>query len=610
MADGEPPETPEIPPKKAAKPKAPPKPKSPPKPKAPTLVTEHPAAGAPAPAPAAAPAPAPAMVVPNDERWLHVVLDIDETMVQYASNADVDRLVPKGDLHEKAKSGNGVFFIRPGLDAFLRFLSTTCKTVNIWTLSDFDYATGVKKMIESRVKGLKISNVWVDTDNDDYGGESKDMKFIWSKIKGANGTNTILVDDALSNVHNRANRNNSILISPFNPLGDMHKGASGKNEREGPYRDLTTDSILSAVAGLIRDVHMNKPYEKVAAIQKATKAELDAALDDSDPDWVKAATAKYNSVKNLKKDAVFQKLNRIMCTCVSQTGKPQDIEVFGDKPLPSMNKKAAAPAAPAAPAVAAVAPTSKKLNIILDIDETIVQHVPTVHWNKVDESERAKYTVIMDENEKGATAFVLRPGFDEFFRGLKDVSATVNLWTWSPKAHAEKIAKIVKDRTGVVIQNKWGEDIAAAANDEYGGSKNLKYIWSELGEFSPEDTILIDELPRNTQNEANKNNGIQLKEFMVLEYPLNEKGKADKSREPRYRPMSDDTTLAHVLDALRRVNVTPGARPVPERMAVDVPLADVRVEKAKAPTKAGRRKTRRKARKGRKTRARKTKTLG
>jgi hypothetical protein len=253
------------------------------------------------------------------------------------------------------------------------------------------------------------------------------------------------------------------------------------------------------------------------------------------------------------------------------------------------------------------------LNIILDIDETIVQHVRTVHWNNVEESERAKYTAILDEKEKGATTFVLRPGFDEFFRGLAPIAKTINLWTWSPKAHAEKIAKIVKDRTGVVINSKWGEDVASAANDELGGSKNLNYIWDVLEQFSPEDTILIDELPGNTQNKENKNNGIQLKEFMVLEYPLNEKGKADKGREPKYHPMSDDTTLAHVLDVLREVRITPGARPFPERKAVDVPLADLKVEKPKkavgnpagAPC-GGRRKTRRKGRKGRTLRKTKT----
>jgi hypothetical protein len=188
------------------------------------------------------------------------------------------------------------------------------------------------------------------------------------------------------------------------------------------------------------------------------------------------------------------------------------------------------------------------MNVILDIDETFVQYVGKDDWNDLPESERSKYET---GGEAADGLFILRPHFDEFFKRLQATCKTINLWTWSDKVYADGVKRLIESRVpSVTISNVWHDDDVDASIELNGHNKDLNYIWYEKGKFQPCDTILVDDLPENTQNKSNIKNGIQLLPF----HPLGEKKKQSRTkiRTGVYTDMSKDDTLLKVADVIEK----------------------------------------------------------
>lgn len=269
----------------------------------------------------------------------------------------------------------------------------------------------------------------------------------------------------------------------------------------------------------------------------------------------------------------------------------------GDEPIREVGAPAAA--------------SSKKLNVILDIDETFVQFVGRDDWNQLEASEKAKYvTTDTDPSKNGF--FILRPYFTEFFTFLRDNCATVNLWTLSEREYAEDVKGIIERRIpGLVISNAWGSEDEAAANEaDYWRPKDLRYIWEELGLFKPCDTILIDDLPRNTLNESNKRNGIRLPAFDPLGEKRErsqltrtrlrtvtavrvEKGGRMVTRYQHYADMSEDRGLLTVLSVLREVLPTLCTKGPKDPVFPSRPVGGRKTRRGKKVRKARKTKTRR-----------------
>lgn len=190
------------------------------------------------------------------------------------------------------------------------------------------------------------------------------------------------------------------------------------------------------------------------------------------------------------------------------------------------------------------------MNVILDIDETFVQFVGPKDWEGMPEGEKIKYETT-PLTEQGL--FVLRPHFDEFFDFLFKNAKSVNLWTWSEKEYAEEVAALIQSHNPKwKVDNVWCDTDVDASIEEYGNNKDLNYIWYTKEKFTPEDTVLIDDLPENTQNDSNIRNGIQVKPF----HPLGEKLKKGerapgKIRTGSYENMSNDDTLLRVMEVLK-----------------------------------------------------------
>lgn len=191
------------------------------------------------------------------------------------------------------------------------------------------------------------------------------------------------------------------------------------------------------------------------------------------------------------------------------------------------------------------------MNVILDIDETIVQFGHRDDIAMIPSEHREKY-VLANEAEDGR-AFILRPKFVEFFNELASVAKTINLWTLSDKDYANDVKGIIESLTRAKITNVWADTDNDEANEHYSGNKPLPYIWNNKYGMGPKDTILIDDLPQNTQNKWNLFNGFQIKAFA----PLGEKVKTGKTkeriREGPYVNMSRDDVLLQVLEALKKI---------------------------------------------------------
>jgi len=243
------------------------------------------------------------------------------------------------------------------------------------------------------------------------------------------------------------------------------------------------------------------------------------------------------------------------------------------------------------------------MNIILDIDETFVQYVGHADWKSLAPEEQKKY-----ETDGGGPngLFILRPHFDEFFTYLFENAKTVNLWTWSDKEYAKGVAELIQKKNPKwTVTNVWSCDDVDASIDMYDHNKDLNYIWYKKKVFKPCNTILVDDLPENTNNPSNKRNGIQIPPF----HPLGEKlskedrkacekrtGRKDKIRTGEYTDMSKDNTLQRVVDVLKEAAENPefckeGDLPHPFETHVDLTK----------PAKGGRR--RRRTRRDRKRRA-------
>lgn len=180
----------------------------------------------------------------DSQKQLHVILDIDETLLFYVKEVDKNpKHIANGTARdwsnfgfkqeytaqhdsEKAKAAaagkqySGFFALRPKVKEFIKALFDEGYSVSIWTWSDEGYAHGVAEMVSDR----EFDNIWSEYDADaakDYGDHhNKNLNWIWyeKKIPGFYPCNTVLVDELKENTKNPSNFRNSIQLSEF--LGD------------------------------------------------------------------------------------------------------------------------------------------------------------------------------------------------------------------------------------------------------------------------------------------------------------------------------------------------------------------------------------------------------
>jgi hypothetical protein len=139
---------------------------------------------------------------------------------------------------------------------------------------------------------------------------------------------------------------------------------------------------------------------------------------------------------------------------------------------------------------------------------------------------------------------------DEFFDYLFK-HCYVSIWTWSDADYARGVVNtfIKNDHPERSLKHVLSDKHAEKADDIYGYSKDLRFFWDALNEeeeevkYTPSNTILIDDLPNNSVNYANRDNSITIKPFALF-------GEV-KDRSDPYEDVSADDSLLKVIEILK-----------------------------------------------------------
>ena len=170
-----------------------------------------------------------------------------------------------------------------------------------------------------------------------------------------------------------------------------------------------------------------------------------------------------------------------------------------------------------------------KLCLVMDIDETMVHYIEdtTNPYNNF-----VQDTGLFNEEDK----LLHRPRLGAFFDYVKkyspdNVFRTVNsdssssatpmnnksiiigIWTYGNKSYASKVAKLLKDRYGIIFDFIYSrEDMSSGMYD-----KELEYILEKHGSelnIEKQNIYLVDNCPSNIYHSKNINNGILVTSFV------------------------------------------------------------------------------------------------
>ena len=211
-----------------------------------------------------------------------------------------------------------------------------------------------------------------------------------------------------------------------------------------------------------------------------------------------------------------------------------------------------------------------RMNIILDIDETLGHNIRRSLWDQVPDSDKKKYKYL----NFGNNIFVLRPHVKKFIKFLFD-NFNVSIWTFGSRDYALWVAHNIlidgnKNRTVKNVMWSTHDTFAREISDE-GYGKDLKYLYIDeehddnidpnneeyyynqyedykdhpimLHNYYPCNTILIDDNKNNTTNERNHFNSIHINGFSLFGHRKNKP----------YRPQYNDRILLDVLPVLKKV---------------------------------------------------------
>lgn len=155
----------------------------------------------------------------NDVDSLHIVLDMDETLICFIDSTVWEGLTKSEQKsYESVKVMDGVCVFRPHLQIFLDSVFSMSNNVFIWTRGTHDYALSILKEIRKKT-GYTFKHLFSrEQCNEAFGlnGYDKDLEYLWNLDNfGFTKRNTILIDDLKTNTQNPSNRKNSIQIMPF-----------------------------------------------------------------------------------------------------------------------------------------------------------------------------------------------------------------------------------------------------------------------------------------------------------------------------------------------------------------------------------------------------------
>ena len=154
----------------------------------------------------------------------------------------------------------------------------------------------------------------------------------------------------------------------------------------------------------------------------------------------------------------------------------------------------------------------KKMCVVFDIDETLIQFIHSKHrarvWDILPDSERDDFNYV----EKGGHIIIFRPGLRElfaYFNGNRP-RIQVGLWTYSDAEYCKDIAtEIIKyaDLPGDFFLFRLSDE------DMTDQPKDLNVIYETFPYLSSFNTFIVDDLHKNITHKANKENCIIVQPF-------------------------------------------------------------------------------------------------
>jgi hypothetical protein len=194
------------------------------------------------------------------------------------------------------------------------------------------------------------------------------------------------------------------------------------------------------------------------------------------------------------------------------------------------------------------------MNIVLDIDEAFLNSQDTATFSKVykgwDEETQTEFDDAVSQikftpagRAENSAICLMRPGWKEYFKFLFTDPRinSVNLWTWSDRPYAQKVAEIVQKEIKKVVSEEHKSkikfllvlgDVDVEESIEYGmenypdfvdktntRDKDLRFLCDKHASkgFALSNTILIDDNIKNTRNPSNARNSINVREWNPLD---------------------------------------------------------------------------------------------
>ena len=154
----------------------------------------------------------------------------------------------------------------------------------------------------------------------------------------------------------------------------------------------------------------------------------------------------------------------------------------------------------------------KKMCVVFDIDETLIQFIHSKHrarvWDILSDDEKANFDYI----EKGKHIIIFRPRLKELFAYFKKNRGQiqVGLWTYSDADYCKDIANEIIKYAGLP---KDFFLFLLSDQDMTDHPKDLSVVYHMFPYLSSFNTFIVDDLHKNITHKANKENCVIVQPF-------------------------------------------------------------------------------------------------
>jgi hypothetical protein len=161
--------------------------------------------------------------------------------------------------------------------------------------------------------------------------------------------------------------------------------------------------------------------------------------------------------------------------------------------------------------------TSKKMNLVMDLDNTLISAEPIEKFPFDDKDSWDKVKNLSIYNMDDYYIVFGRPHIQEFLDYAFE-NFNVSVWTAASKSYAVFIIdNVILEKSSRKLDFIFFSDQCSVSNEKHQTSKKLKMLWETCGmkDYDYTNTIIIDDL--KSVNEAQICNSIRVKAYEILD---------------------------------------------------------------------------------------------